>query len=175
MLDLLRGYEFLLFGGQLFATWIFQEGKKNDKDNENCHCFTVPMTPLCFFLDLTEASPSPGSLFDSPLELRCPSSVLQEHSAQAAIHHCPQPTPQKLSACTSVPTEDDQDKSHVLHSPGVLSTWLMASAKTMLTEQHWILKWQPEYRNTPSTHIKVTISSVLSILKMSFSNGIKDL
>lgn len=58
------GYEFLLIGGGSFLQLeYFKRGKKPDEDNENCHCFTVAMTILCFFLDLTQAFPSPGGLF----------------------------------------------------------------------------------------------------------------
>ena len=99
---------------------------------------------------------APGALYEN-----LHSSLPSAHSMEAI---CPRTGALK----------DDQDKEPVLHSPGVLSTWLVARAQKMFTEQHWIAKWQPDYRNALSDNIKFTISNVSSISKI-FSNGIKDL
>lgn len=83
--------------------------------------------------------------------------------------HCVQ------APCPHISTlKDDQDDEHALHSPGGLSTWLVARAQKMFTEQHWVSERQPDYRNALSDHIKFTISNGSSISKI-FSNGIKDL
>lgn len=110
------------------------------------------------------------AIFDSPFKWRCPFSVFQEHSAQTSTHPCPQHSVWNLSAHTSAPSEDGQDKDHVLHAPGVLSTWLVARAQKVFPEEHRISKRQTDYESVCSLCLHK-----IHFTNAKFSNGIKDL
>lgn len=162
---------FYLFWEQFPATWIIQEGKKWSKWWKLLllHCIDYPIVSR-----LAQVPPSPGGLFWLSIQIKwsfryAPGELCINHHPSLPSANC-----MNTICCSSVPSEDVQDKDHVLHSPSVLCTCLIARARKMFTEPHRILKWHPDNIRTPLNQIKFSISSVSSILRKSVSNGIKD-
>lgn len=85
---------FYFLGGSFLHLEYFKR-KETNKDNENCHCFTVLMTTLYFFLDLTQASPSPGGLFRLSIRIEmsffcAPGAPCTNCRPSLPTAHCPE-------------------------------------------------------------------------------------
>lgn len=104
--------------------------------------------PGGFFLDLTQAPSCPGGTVCPAFQRRGFPSLPNEPSAQGTIDHCPRDStgkPSSLWVCA--PTEDKQDKGHVLQSPGVRRHMACSqNSKKTIVDQHWIGKWPPDFR-----------------------------
>lgn len=126
--------------------------------------------PGGFFLDLTQAPSCPGGTVRPAFQQGGFPSLPNEPSAQGTIDHCPRDStgkPSSLWVCA--PTEDKQDKGHVLQSPGVRRHMARSQnskkqllISTGLENDHLTTEWW----NAVSAYTRLTVSNLSIILKM---------